>query len=348
MSDITEYKCPNCLGQLEFNSKVQKMKCPFCDSEFEIDEIQGKADTNGEVEKDSATGMTIYKCQSCGGEIIADGTTGASSCPYCDSPIVMVGQFADDLQPDLIIPFKLDKKAAKEALFKHFEGKKLLPRVFKDQNHVDEIKGLYVPMWLYDQRVFASANYDTEKERRWSDSDYDYVETKEYRVEREGNMFFEHVPVNASTKMDAVIMESLEPFDYSQAVSFKQAYLAGYMADRYDKNSDDTKARADERTKNSAMDMLRSTVKGYDRVSLTGSNAHYAEEKKQYVLYPIWLLNTSWRNQKYVFAMNGQTGKFVGNLPSDKSLVKKYFLKAFAIGSVVGFAILELFALLGG
>ena len=36
-----------------------------------------------------------------------------------------------------------------------------------------------------------------------------------------------------------------------------------------------------------------------------------------YTLYPVWLLTTKWNGSLYTFAMNGQTGKFVGNLPLD-------------------------------
>ena len=40
--------------------------------------------------------------------------------------------------------------------------------------------------------------------------------------------------------------------------------------------------------------------------------------------------------------MNGQTGKFVGNLPVDKSLMKKYFAKALGITTLVAYALLAL------
>ena len=36
MAQLIEYKCPACSGKLEFDSNVQKMKCPFCDSEFDV------------------------------------------------------------------------------------------------------------------------------------------------------------------------------------------------------------------------------------------------------------------------------------------------------------------------
>ena len=42
----------------------------------------------------------------------------------------------------------------------------------------------------------------------------------------------------------------------------------------------------------------------------------------QYALYPVWLI-TTYRGKRYTFAMNGQTGKFVGDLPIDEKRFKK-------------------------
>ena len=40
MSEIKEYKCPACGGAMEFDSKSQKMKCPYCDTEISVDEYE--------------------------------------------------------------------------------------------------------------------------------------------------------------------------------------------------------------------------------------------------------------------------------------------------------------------
>ena len=41
MALLQEYECPCCGGELEFNSDVQKMKCPYCRTEFEMDALKG-------------------------------------------------------------------------------------------------------------------------------------------------------------------------------------------------------------------------------------------------------------------------------------------------------------------
>ena len=74
---------------------------------------------------------------------------------------------------------------------KHLSGKRLLPKIFKDQNHIDEIKGVYVPFWLFDTDAEAHIRYRATKVRSWSDSEYDYTETKHYMIHRGGTVGFE-------------------------------------------------------------------------------------------------------------------------------------------------------------
>ena len=153
-----------------------------------------------------------YKCPCCGGEIVGDANTAASSCPFCGNPVVMMRQFSGALGPDFVTPFKPDKKAAKAGLQKHLTGKRLLPKIFRNQNHIAEIKSVHVPFWLFDTVTAESSS-----------------------------------------------------------------------------------------------------------VQLHGGKAKYA-------LYPVWILNTTWKGQKYTFAMNGQTGKFVGDLPVDKAAARRWKL----------------------
>ena len=350
MADLLEYKCPCCGGMLEFDSGVQQMKCPYCDSEFSIEamkEHDAALDTaaGDKLEWDTpqdtwsaeeASGIKVYKCKSCGGEIVADETTGASKCPYCDNPVVMTGQFSGDLKPEFIIPFKLDKEAAKNALYEHFKGKKLLPKVFRDQSTIEEIKGVYVPVWLFDAGAEGKIVYKAHKvSKRWSDNDYDYVKKDYYTVRRSGTMAFQQVPVDGSSKMDDKLMESIEPFDFKDAVPFQPAYMAGYLADKYDVGAEESVARANERIRHSVESAFRDTVTGYESVDTESTSIQLDNAKAKYAMYPVWLLNISWNGQIYPFAMNGQTGKFVGDLPADKGqAIGKFFLIAVILSIV--------------
>lgn len=355
MSELQQYKCPCCNGAIEFNANAQKMVCPYCDNEFEMETLLSydealKNDTESSLEWETTAGsewqegetagLRVYQCKSCGGEIVGDETTGATSCPYCGNPVVMMGQFAGALKPDYVIPFKYDKKAALEALKKHYGGKKLLPKAFKDQNHLEEVKGLYVPFWLYDTDVQANIRYRGTRTHTWSDSDYIYTETSYYSIIRNGSIGFEHVPVDGSTKIDDTLMESIEPFNFSEAVDFQTAYLAGYLADKYDVDSQASVERANERIKKSTEEAFASTVNGYATVFPESTSINLNNGVAKYALYPIWILTTSWNGQKYTFAMNGQTGKFVGDLPMDQSAYTKYLVGTTALVAIIVFAIM--------
>ena len=354
MPTLQQYKCPCCDGAIEFSSAAQKMKCPYCDTEFEMetllaydqqlqqetsDDMTWDTTAGGEWADGEEEGLRVYVCQTCGGEIIADESTGATACPYCGNPVVMMGAFSGDLKPDLVIPFQLDKAAAMAALKRHTSGKRLLPKVFADENHIREIKGVYVPVWLFDADAKADLRFKATRTRTWSDSNYIYTETRHFSVDRAGTIGFAGVPVDGSTKMDDTLMESIEPFDLTQAVDFQTAYLSGFLADKYDVNADQSRERANDRIRSSAQEAFAATVGGYTTVIPVSSHVNLKNGVAKYALYPVWLLNTEWNGKNYFFAMNGQTGKFVGDLPLDKAAYKKWLFGLAGAVSAACFAI---------
>ena len=325
--------CPACNAEVYFQPGDKEATCPSCGAEFEVEALLALAARKAEKKQDAMTwdtqaggawaegetdGLRVYSCKQCGGEIVADETTGATHCPYCGNPVVLAGHFSGSLKPDLVIPFKVDKKAAIAALNNHYKGKLLLPKVFKDQNHIEEVKGLYVPVWLFDADADADVHYRASRTRSWSDSEYSYTETSYYSVYRCGGIGFENVPVDGSTKMEDALMESIEPYDITGAVPFKSAYLPGYLADKYDVDAEASIERANERIKRSTEEAFRSTVHGYTSVTTVDSAVNLQNGKARYALYPVWILNTDWNGQKFTFGINGQTGKVAGDLPMDK------------------------------
>ena len=224
MSELLEYKCPCCGGAIEFDSTLQKMKCPYCDTVFDPETLKEydsalKNDTQSKMEWETSAGgtwqpgetddMIVYVCNSCGGEIIGSKTTAAASCPFCGNPVVMKENFSGDLRPDYVIPFKLTKEDAKAGLLQHLKGKRLVPKIFSQQNHIDEIKGVYVPFWLFDADADANIRYRATRTRAWSDSNYNYLETSHYSLLRAGCIGFERVPVDGSSVMADDWMESI-------------------------------------------------------------------------------------------------------------------------------------------
>lgn len=354
MDTLQQYKCPCCGGAIEFNTDAQKMKCPYCDTEFEMETLRSydailqedlqedmhwEDAAGGSWEQGEAEKLRLYCCNSCGGQIVGDDTTAATQCPFCGNPVVMMGQLAGDLKPDWVIPFKLDKQAAVEALKKHYAGKKLLPDAFKDQNHIEQVKGIYVPFWLYNARANAKMRYRATRIRRWSDSRYIYTQTSHYAVHRSGTLDFERVPVDGSSKMDDAMMESIEPYNYADAVDFQTAYLAGFFADKYDVDSAASQSRANDRIRKTTEQEFMRTVVGYHTVTPQSQGMTLSDSSAKYALCPVWILNTQWNGQKYTFAMNGQTGKMAGDLPMDKGKMYKWLFGVMGAVTAAAFAL---------
>lgn len=328
---VTDYICPTCSGAMAFDAASGKVKCEYCGSAYEVEEIKALyADKNkaaveqsktatADVMWDAADGMKAYKCQACGAEMVCDDTTAATSCPYCGNPTVMPQQFTGMLKPKYVIPFKVDKNQAIDKLKEYYKGKKLLPNNFTRQNMIEEIKGVYVPFWLYSGTVEGDLSYEGRQTEEKKTATERIETTKHYDVRRKGTVAFEKIPTDASTIMPDDLMDSIEPYDYKDLKPFEMEYLPGYLADKYDVSKEDSLKRARNRAEASTIDAIGDTLDNYDSVSEKRSQRQirYMSEKQEYALMPVWLLGTRWHNENCMFAMNGQTGEMTGNLPVD-------------------------------
>ncbi|MBO5126796.1 MAG: hypothetical protein J6D10_04425, partial [Clostridia bacterium] len=52
MAELQEYKCPCCGGAIAFDSTLQKMKCPYCDTEFEMETLVSYDDALNSAQSD--------------------------------------------------------------------------------------------------------------------------------------------------------------------------------------------------------------------------------------------------------------------------------------------------------
>jgi len=329
-TNIIEYKCPCCNAGLVFGSQVQQLTCEYCDNTFDIDTVraynesesnQTSDDFSWEAEKKQEwteteqTSLNAFQCPACGGEILTDDTTAATFCPFCDNPSIMPTRLSGSLKPDAVLPFQKSREDATAAFLKLCKGKPLLPKEFTTQQRLEKITGMYVPFWLYDCDADFDGSYKATRIHRWSDSKYHYTRTEHFLLSRKAKAAFSGIPMDGSSKMEDSFMESIEPFDYSQMVSFDMAYLTGYLADKYDIPSENGESRIRQRVEQSLQDQVQASLLGYATVLPANRQIRIQNSKAKYVLLPVWMLNTKYNGKIYTFAMNGQTGKMTGAFP---------------------------------
>lgn len=360
---VLQYHCPSCAAPLTFDGQEQELTCQSCGNTVSVEGVRQAAELQIENTQDADlhwhaaenTGfdqmeqsrLHAYHCSTCGAELVTDEVTAATECIYCGNPTIMPEVFSGGYRPKAVLPFKTTKQDAQEAFRNHCKSKRLLPNGFFDNSSLEKITGVYVPFWLFQCETEADITYKATKVHVSRSGNYEITRTAHFLLRRGGHVGFKQVPVDGSSKMEDTMMESIEPFDADEAKDFNVAYLSGYQAQRHDVDAAACQPRANERIRTSVQSLMRDTVLGYTTAVPTNTQIKLDHGEVEQVLYPVWLLNTRWRDSVFTFAMNGQTGQFIGDLPMDKGKFWKWFLGVFAGVSAAGYGIAMLLAWMG-
>ena len=366
---IKEQKCPNCGGTVRFVPEKGKIICEFCDSEFDIkpeaanpSASSGASGTStssvsnteyigaGEnyisgfdfrqfydgVPKDDANSLPIYYCKSCGAEVIAAAEEASLTCPYCTNKIVLSDKVSGSMRPNGIIPFKIAKADLKKHLDEFYKDKKLLPKNFFSESKMETVTGIYVPFWIFSGGIGGRFNYNCTKVKSYISGDYRVTETDYYEVIRDGGVTFSDIPLDASEKISDDLMDSILPYDFSEVKDFNYQYLAGFAADRFDVPGKSLQTRAQKRMEDTTKNLASTKVKSqYTSAKLLGCNLSATNVNVRYILLPVYTFSIKVGKRTYSFAVNGQTGKVVGELPIDKKVSALYTLKKASIPAAV-------------
>ena len=335
-----DYKCPGCDAPLKYNPKGKNWKCEYCGSSFNKEELTRNEEkykkTKVEKEKPEVEGVEVdeYTCQNCGAKIVADVNTAATFCVYCRNTAILKSRLSDKFAPSKVIPFAKTKQDAIAGFKDVCKGKIFMPKEFALEKNINEITGVYIPFWLHSCDMNAVMNGKGTRVTTWTTGDKRYTKTDIYEVEREGNYRFDNIPVDGSQRFDDAIMNSVEPFDYKDLVDFAPGYLSGFLAEKYDVEKDVAKKISLKRAQTSATNNIRSSIP-YTSFVASVSEANITAEDIDYVMLPVWMLNVKYNGKMYPFAMNGQTGKMIGNIPYSKGKAFLAFVIVFLIVFII-------------
>lgn len=334
-------KCPSCGAPIKFNAKTQNFKCEYCFSEYTLEEMKKynnasneeankKEDVKKVVKKKDDTTYVTYLCKNCNAEIIADENTAATFCVYCGNTAILKDKLSGEFAPNLIIPFKKEKKDAINAFKGLKKGRPLVPKTFINEENIEKITGVYIPFWLYDVKVSGLLEAKSTDIKTWRSGDYTYTKTDIYKMVSDGEMSYEKVPVDGSTRFDNDIMNAIEPFNYNELEEYNHAYLSGFLAEKYDVNKEDAFVDANDRTLKSTTNEMLSDMHVPGSKVVTNNELKPNILKAEYAMLPVFMVNVKYKGKYYTFAMNGQTGEFVGNIPLDKKKAVIYFFSILA------------------
>ena len=242
-------------------------------------------------------------------------------------------------KPSMVLPFAFNRDEAVDK-YKYWAKKKwFIPNDLVSSVQIEKLTGLYVPFWVADSVTSSRLEAIGENKRTWSSGNYRYTETSRYRVIREAQIRYNGVPADGSQKIEDLLMEAIEPFDYSKARPFNMAFLSGFYADKYDVDKEQVLPRIQQRIYANNSSILESTAhyqtltgkRQYDRTDTLSWN---------YMLLPVWFMTFDYKGKLWEYAVNGQTGKVSGELPISKAKLSAFL-------AVIGI-IVTLLILLGG
>lgn len=305
------FKCKNCGGNVIYSPEKRGMFCPFCDS-ADSDE---RMDYNEEE-------LTV--CPNCGGEVPVEQHTSATKCPYCDNYLIFNSRVEGEYEPKLIIPFRMGKETCKSRIRDKFKKCLFAPTDFLSEVRLNDMIGVYVPYWFYDYDVNCRFQGEGTKLKSWRAGDIQYTETSYYNVQRNIDIDFRKIPVDASIGMPDGVMDLMEPFEYGELETFKPEYMSGFYSEKYNMTSDMVENRANQKMRDDASKLVNESYSGYNTVRTIVNNVQVKDSDVTYGLLPIWKYIYTYKEKEYPFYVNGQTGKIVGTAPVSKAKIWSY------------------------
>lgn len=334
---IKKYNCPGCGADMAYDPALNKLSCSHCGFS---EPVMPDDDGNKEGGPGDFGEAYEYHCPNCGSILVTDEKTSSVTCEYCQAPLVLCDRLAGNYRPQKIIPFKIDKKAAKAAFKKWCHNGWFAPAAFMKSGNISKLHGTYVPYWLFHVKAHATVSGTATKVHVSRRGDTEYIKTSYFRVFREGEMEFANVPHDASERMPDEEMAKLEPYRFSEIKTFAMPYLAGFDSSQYDYEDGQLYPEVKERLAPGAVGRLRQTFPAYTTVELSVQNVDFMNLGNEYALLPVWSLSTVYKGKEYRFMMNGQTGRVVGRSPVSAGKIAIFgaavSILCFAILMIVG------------
>jgi DNA-directed RNA polymerase subunit RPC12/RpoP len=344
------FPCVQCGAQVEFSPGEEALTCTYCGTkneiarEGEIRELDLGTYLAKLEEAEPHVVASIVKCDSCGAEATPPANVTSFSCPFCSSNIVAKANECSVVKPHAVLPFALTKERAIASFRAWVNSRWFAPSALRRQASIDTgLTGMYLPHWTFDaasttsyrgQRgdayyvnvtVTVQGRPQTRRERRvrWSPASGVVQNT------------FDDLLVPASATLDISEVRELTPWDLSRCVPYKDEYLAGFRAERYQLPLEQGFQQAQQMMVPAIDASIRRDIGG-DEQRIEARTTTYSNVTFKHILLPIWVSAYRFGGKVYTFMINAQTGEVRGKRPySTAKIVLAVLTGLLLVGVVV-------------
>ncbi|GAA0583914.1 hypothetical protein GCM10010172_81090 [Paractinoplanes ferrugineus] len=323
----SQYPCANCGANVEFAPGTTVLKCPYCGAETPL------VPTGRQIREHSYTEFAglprkpiaalapyTFTCKGCGAITQSDKIS--ERCQFCGAPLVADVSDTDQVVPEAVLPFGVDRPALREALKKWVASRWFAPNGLKKVTEAESSHSTYLPHWTYDASTVS--RYSGQRgEHYWVTETYtDNGETKTRQVQRTrwypagGTVArdFDDVLITGTTRVTAKYLDQLEPWPLPAAEPYRPEYLAGHETLRYDVEPETGLGAAKAR--------MAPVIEGDCRADIGGDEQRVDEVRTQYdnltfklMLLPVWIACYLHAGRTYNIMVNGRTGEVAGERP---------------------------------
>ena len=251
-----------------------------------------------------------------------------SRCSYCNTPALVEKSNLPGLEPDNIIPFKIDKKGASEQFVEKTKKKYFLPNEFKKNIPSTQIGSTYISAMAFSMNVYATYS-GVEREEKTVGFGKDQKTITHYN-HFSGNVdkFFDNIVIECSDKINQNQINGVLPYNFQECYKYNNDFTSGYTVEYYNQPVENSKVVAEKQALKEIDKMIRAKYSNIDSLTI---NPTYSNHKLSYVLLPLYFINFKYKQKQYLNLMNGQTGKTYGKVPRSPVKITFFVLLMLAI-----------------
>ena len=303
------FTCPQCGGRMTFTPSGQSLTCEYCDSQQRLtinrdapdesdgaDFIIGLATARGHLKPTTVHAIT---CKGCGASLILPAHHLTQNCPYCQSSYVLTQvTTTETVQPDGILPFRVNEAQVKLILRSWFTEQKFPPPV-----RVARPQGVYLPVWLFNMGGQIQLRYELLVEKdKWED-------VQDARIVQ-----LQDLLVPATRRYSDDLEAVFQSFDLSTQAAFDRYYLADWPAETYQVSMSDASLEARQMAFNTEKQRIPNSIEGRFR-EVRFSSAGMQIESYQFLLVPVWVIAYQVGGKSYTLVLNGVDGRLFAQKP---------------------------------
>jgi DNA-directed RNA polymerase subunit RPC12/RpoP len=355
---VSTFPCTHCGAELEFKPGTRQLTCPYCAGVNDIPAPPGEvkeldlnrilADLSDKAEMQDAI---VVHCSSCGADCQMAPNTTSQSCPFCGSHIVATGTSQRHIKPQAVLPFKVDRKVAKDKFREWISSRWFAPGDLKRQAAVESdatyssrtgLVGLYLPYWTFDAR--ATTSYNGQRGDNYTvttGSGKNRRTTTRIRwrwVSGVVENAFDDVLVAGSVSLPPERLRDLGAWDLPLLEPYQDAFLSGYRAESYTIDLPQAFATGKEIMREEIERTIRADIGGdHQRIATMHPDLHALTFK--HILLPIWVSAYRYNGKVYRFLVNGRTGQISGERPYSAWKIALTVLAGLIVALVIGYLV---------